>query len=180
MVFIRSLLVLGSLFAAGLANPAKRTPAQVEADLNNVATQVTNLDNLIKAFPASGLAGALAIHNAATPLVTALNTATSDSTSTGPLGESDGAAVLAIVTGFQPTILDALTRIVADKSAFASQPISGLPALVHQDLVNLQTATTALANSLLANAPADLKPSASAVEGAILTALSTAVAAYAT
>ncbi|KAJ7059806.1 hydrophobic surface binding protein [Mycena amicta] len=176
----RSLVVVSSLFALVFAIPTKRTAAQVEADLRNISTQVTNLDTQIKGFPASGLAGALAIHNAATPLTTALNTAATDTSTNGPVDDTDGNAILAIVQGFQPTILDALTRLVADKAAFASEPISGLPALVHQDLVNLLTATQSLAAALIANAPPDLQPTASVIENAVLSAITSAVQAYAT
>ncbi|KAJ7048528.1 hydrophobic surface binding protein [Mycena amicta] len=155
----RSLVVVSSLFALVFAIPTKRTAAQVEADLRNISTQVTNLDTQIKGFPASGLAGAL---------------------TNGPVDDTDGNAILAIVQGFQPTILDALTRLVADKAAFASEPISGLPALVHQDLVNLLTATQSLAAALIANAPPDLQPTASVIENAVLSAITSAVQAYAT
>ncbi|KAJ7048406.1 hydrophobic surface binding protein [Mycena amicta] len=172
----RSLVVVSSLFALVFAIPTKRTAAQVEADLRNISTQVTNLDTQIKGFPASGLAGALVrvlFTMLRPPLTTALNTAATDTSTNGPVDDTDGNAILAIVQGFQPTILDALTRL-------ASEPISGLPALVHQDLVNLLTATQSLAAALIANAPPDLQPTASVIENAVLSAITSAVQAYAT
>jgi hypothetical protein len=76
----------------------KRTVAQVETDINNIGTAVTNLDNAINAFPSSGgsLAAALVrlihhspymglfltteqtIHNDAVALEGQLTNATSD------------------------------------------------------------------------------------------------------
>jgi len=47
--------VLASLVVAGISAPnAKRSVAQVQADLNDISAQVTNLDNAITAFPTTG------------------------------------------------------------------------------------------------------------------------------
>jgi hypothetical protein len=59
MVQLSRLIFSLSLLAASVATPLKRTVAQVESDIANISSQVTTLDNNIKAFPGSGLAGAL-------------------------------------------------------------------------------------------------------------------------
>ncbi|KAJ6571645.1 hydrophobic surface binding protein A-domain-containing protein [Mycena capillaripes] len=167
-----------SLVAAAFATPVKRTVAQVEADIASISSQVTTLDNDIKGFPASGLAGALGIHAAAGTLGSTLNTGTTDVTNTGTVSEADGATILSSVQAFEPTILDALTQITAKQPNFAALPIGGIPALVLQDLKNLKTSTDGFSGALIAAAPADLKAQATAIQTAIDAAFSKAITAF--
>ncbi|KAF7314382.1 Hydrophobic surface binding protein [Mycena kentingensis (nom. inval.)] len=178
--FTRALVIAASFFAVafGTPTPTKRTVAQVETDLRNIATQVQTLDTQIRGFPASGLAGALAIHNSAAPLNTAIQQCTTDVNNTGAVGDADSIAILGIVQGFLPNILDALSRISMDRAAFDAQPIGGLSALVRVDLQNLSASTQALSNALAANAAAAEKPAATSIESVLATAFATAIAAY--
>ncbi|KAF7289762.1 Hydrophobic surface binding protein [Mycena indigotica] len=179
MVFPRLFTVL-SVAALSVALVAKRDVAAVVADIATITTQVTNLDNAIQAFPVSGgsLAAALGIHNSATALVTSLNTGTTDAVAAGPFTEEEGTAILASVEAIEPTILSALEGIVAKKPGFQSLPIGGLPALILQDLRNLQTATTAFADALIADSPEDLVERATAIRDGITAAFVPAIAAY--
>ncbi|KAK0212851.1 hydrophobic surface binding protein [Desarmillaria ectypa] len=175
-----ALVLLLSVVTASFALVTKRTVAQVEADIANIATQVNALDNSIKAFPNTGgsLISALAIHSSATSLISTLQTATTDTTATAAFSENDGATILASVEAFEPTILDALTAIVAKRPAFQALPIGGIPALVLQDLHNLNSGTTAFSNALIANSPADLLDQANGIKSTIGNAFDTAIATY--
>ncbi|KAF5366724.1 hypothetical protein D9758_006438 [Tetrapyrgos nigripes] len=199
-------LALAALALVAASPVEKRTVAQVEADLRNIATQVTTLDNSINAFPNTGgsLVQALAIHTSSTNLVPVVNSATTDvqvhfifdlllltDTETddyigffplqGTTGvtEADSQAILAIVNGFEPTIINALNDIITKKAALSALPIGGVPALVKQDLARLATATEAFGVALINKAPADLKAQATAIGTAINAAFSKAQAAYA-
>ncbi|KAE9403029.1 hypothetical protein BT96DRAFT_917813 [Gymnopus androsaceus JB14] len=174
--FVSSFAILFALVAACIA-----TVAQVEADISSIASQVTALDSAINAFPTAGgsLLSALAIHEQATALASALATAATDVTATPPLDEADGETILSAVEGFEPTIINALAGIVAKKPAFDALPLGGVSALVKEDLATLQTDTKAFENGLVADSPADLVPAAASLTSAVDAALATAAAAYA-
>ncbi|KAF5369072.1 hypothetical protein D9758_003054 [Tetrapyrgos nigripes] len=175
----RSLVAL-SIAASTFGLVLKRDVTTILSDISNIGTQVTSLDNNINAFPDSGgsLAAALAIHNDAVALNSAVGTATTDTTSNGAFSEADGQSVLSAVEGIEDTILDTLSAIVAKHAAFAALPIGGIPALVLQDLKNLDASTTAFSGALIANAPADLVSEATEIQSTIGTAFDTAIAAY--
>ncbi|KAF5337836.1 hypothetical protein D9758_015708 [Tetrapyrgos nigripes] len=204
---VKFFLVLAAL-ALVVASPiGKRTVPQVEADLRNIATQVTTLDNSIKAFPNTGgtLVQALAIHTSAANLVPTIKSATTDiqvhfffnlllltDTETddnigfffplqGTTGitEADGQTVLAIVNGIEPIIIDALNLIITKKAAFDALPLGGVSALVKQDLAQLAPAAQALEVALINLLPADLKAQATAIQIVVNGACGNAQAAYA-
>ncbi|KIM79844.1 hypothetical protein PILCRDRAFT_10023 [Piloderma croceum F 1598] len=160
MVHITSqLFVLAALITSSCAlHLSKRsTAADVEADLKNISTQVTTLDNAINSFPSTcSLILALAIHSDAAPLISAINQATTDTNdvSPAPLSEDNGAAIITQVQGIQPIIIDALKRI------------------------NLSEATSALEAGLIAAVPADILANATAIQTAINAAFSSACATY--
>jgi hypothetical protein len=94
------------------------------------------------------------IHNDAVSLIAALKQATTDAAATtGPISESDGQDILNRIEAVNPTIFDALNAIVAKKPALAALPLGGIVPLVHQDLINLESNTTAFSNALIAQAP---------------------------
>ncbi|KAJ7788412.1 hydrophobic surface binding protein A-domain-containing protein [Mycena olivaceomarginata] len=157
MVQLTRLFFSLCLVSVSFATPAKRTVAQVEADITSIGNQVKTLDTDLTGFPASGLAGALAIHTAASNLVTTVNTGTTDVKNTGTVSEADGNTILTQVQAIEPTILDALSQITAKQPSFAALPIGGIPALVLQDLKTLNTSTVAFAAALIVAAPADLR-----------------------
>ncbi|KAF4616657.1 hypothetical protein D9613_008347 [Agrocybe pediades] len=177
MKFQSSLIVLASLVSAALS----ATIADVINDAHNISTQVTTLDNAINAFPNTGgsLVNALAIHTDAVNLGAAIDKGTADVISAPkPVSEADGTTILGIVQGFEPTILNALSGIVAKKPAFQALPIGGIPALVKQDLINLNASTSKFEAQLIASAPADLVASAKAIKASVDSAFATAIAAY--
>lgn len=59
MVQLTRLFFSLCLVSVSFATPAKRTVAQVEADITSIGNQVKTLDTDLTGFPASGLAGAL-------------------------------------------------------------------------------------------------------------------------
>ncbi|KAL0568528.1 hypothetical protein V5O48_013455 [Marasmius crinis-equi] len=166
--------------ASALATPFKRDVATVKADIATISTQVNALDTSINAFPNTGgtLASALAIHNAAVTLDTSVKKAVTDTQATSAFSEADGQSILSSVEAIEPTILDALNGIVAKKAAFQALPIGGIPALVLQDLKNLNTDTGAFADALIAKSPADLVTQANQIKTTIANAFATAIAAY--
>ncbi|PPQ68739.1 hypothetical protein CVT24_007566 [Panaeolus cyanescens] len=176
MKFSSAFVVLSSVLAA-LAT----TPAQVISDINAITAQTQSLDTSIKAITTTNIAGALAVHTAAGNLVTSINTATSDSNAVTPkpVSESDGNAVLSAVQALEPVILGALSDLVAKKATIAAIPITGLQALVHQDLQSLSTAASAFETSLVAAAPSDLVSQANAIIATLNTAFANAIAAFA-
>ncbi|KAJ3891511.1 hydrophobic surface binding protein A-domain-containing protein [Lentinula edodes] len=182
MIGIASFTTLSIFTAACLAAvPLKRDVATVENDIANVASQVTALDSAINAFPTAGgsLVSALAIHDLATSLASALAAAATDVAATTPFSDADAAAILELVEGFEPRILDALNGIVTKKPGFDSLPLGDVSALVAQDLATLATDTKAFENGLIADTPADLLAQATPITSAIDAALATASAAYA-
>ncbi|KAJ7336195.1 hydrophobic surface binding protein [Mycena albidolilacea] len=178
MVQLTRLFFSLCLVSVSFATPAKRTVAQVESDITSIGNQVKTLDTDLTGFPASGLAGALAIHTAASNLVTTVNTGTTDVKNTGAVNEADGNTILTQVQGIEPTILDALSQITAKQPSFAALPIGGIPALVLQDLKTLNASTVAFAAALIVAAPADLKGTATTIESTILAAFAKAIAAF--
>ncbi|KDQ22163.1 hypothetical protein PLEOSDRAFT_1079640 [Pleurotus ostreatus PC15] len=173
------------LVGSAVSSPTKRTVAQVESDIASISTQVTTLDNDITAFPNTGgsLLNALAIHTASTNLISTIGTTTSDVQSTGAFSEADGQTILNSFLAIEPVIDHALTQVCFSlnptKAAFQALPIGGIPALVKQDLGQLNSATTALANGLIASAPADLVAPSTSLRDRLVAAFAPAIAAYA-
>ncbi|KAK7463025.1 hypothetical protein VKT23_007607 [Stygiomarasmius scandens] len=180
MQLLTRTLVALSIAASTFGAILKRDVPTILADISDISTQVTTLDNAINAFPDSGgsLTSALAIHNDAVALLDSVNTATDDTTANGAFSEADGQSILDAVAAIEPTILDALSAIAEKQPAFAALPIGGIPALVLQDLQNLDAATTAFSNALIDNAPADLVAQATDIQTTIGDAFDTAIAAY--
>ncbi|KAF9259729.1 hypothetical protein L218DRAFT_812563, partial [Marasmius fiardii PR-910] len=158
-----------------------RTVAQVEADIATISSQINTLDTDINSFPNSGgsLIQALAIHTAATNLVSSINKGTTDVNATPAPSEADSQTILNSVQALVNPITSGLNAIVAKKPAFDALPLGGVSALVKQDLGNLATAATAFENGLIAKAPADLKSQAQSIANTINAALTKAQAAYA-
>ncbi|KAF9558558.1 hydrophobic surface binding protein [Agrocybe pediades] len=178
MKFRSSLVVLASLVSAALS----ATVADVIADTRNISTQVTNLDNAANAFPNTGgsLVAALAIHTDTVNLGSAFDKGITDiiSASPKPFSEADGTTLLDIVEGFEPILLDALKVLIAKKAAFQALPIGGIPALIKQDLINLNASANTFENQLIASLPTDLVAAAEAIKADLGTIFVNAIAAY--
>ncbi|KAJ6492989.1 hydrophobic surface binding protein [Mycena sanguinolenta] len=172
--FTRSFFSL-CLIAASFAAPNKRTVAQIEADIAAISTQVTVLDNAIKASnPISSLYRTFMVNE----VNWLLNIATIDMKNTGPMNEVDATTILNSMKAIQPVMIDWLTRIATEEPAFAALPIGGIPALVLQDLQNLKADMDGLATALISTVPADLKAEASTIQSELDAAFATAIAAF--
>ncbi|KAF8585461.1 hypothetical protein K439DRAFT_1343284 [Ramaria rubella] len=179
MVPLTAFVVIASSLAALGVPHNKRTVAQVEADIATISTAVTNLNNAINAFTSESLTDALAIHDQAGTLETAINTGTTDVQNTGAVDETDATSILNAVNAIQPTIIAALDAIITKKTLFEDLPLAGVAGLVKQDLGTLNTDTSAFEAALIAAAPTDLQANATAIKTAIDAAFSAAIAAYA-
>ncbi|KIJ40383.1 hypothetical protein M422DRAFT_256615, partial [Sphaerobolus stellatus SS14] len=98
----------------------------------------------------------------------------------GALGESDAAAILALIQNLQPEIFTASTNIATKKSLFDALPITGLGSVAKADLKTLSTDTSAFEIALINAFPANIRADAIAVTNTILNAaFTTAIVAYA-
>jgi len=171
-------LVLASLLIPSFA----ATVADVKTDIATISTDLTNLDNTIKAFanPGGTLAQALAIHTSSMTLNNAVTKTTSDTnTVPAPISETDGRALLDLLEALEPKIDAALTDLSSRHAAFVALPLGGVPALVKSDLATLNTSTTALEAALIAKAPADLLTESNALKTRINAAFAAAIAVFA-
>ncbi|KAG6839947.1 hypothetical protein C0991_010142 [Blastosporella zonata] len=162
------------------------TVATVEADIGTISTQLTTLDNAINAYSATigvgTLLQALTIHSDAVTLGSTLDSTTTDvkcQAVATPISDADGQTILSLLLAFESTIDDALTKIAARQPAFAALPLGGVPALVKQDLSNLNASTNALETALIAVAPSVIQASSIALKTRINAAFATAIAAFA-
>ncbi|KAF7974267.1 hypothetical protein HWV62_13056 [Athelia sp. TMB] len=148
-------LVFGAMFATTYAlSLPKRDITQVEADIASISTQVTSLDTAVNAFPDTGgsLTQALAINTASKNLTTTIASATTDVQAVPlPIAESDADTIFSAVQAFVPTIVDALTAIIAKKPSFDALIVADQ--LVSQDLASLNSTTSAFEAALVAAAP---------------------------
>ncbi|KAH7102528.1 hydrophobic surface binding protein [Auriculariales sp. MPI-PUGE-AT-0066] len=182
MYFTRSFVAVLALSSSVLgAFIERRTAATILTDIADVQNKTSALDALVVAYPTSGgtLAGALAIHTAATTVDTAVKKLTTDTTATPSLTEAEGQSILTAFQNFDPIIVKTLNDVVAKKAAFAALPIGGIPALVKSDLNTLNTDTQAAESAILAITPADLVAAANVVIAHINAAFASAIAAYA-
>ncbi|KAF4616312.1 hypothetical protein D9613_008375 [Agrocybe pediades] len=176
MKFQSPLIVLASLVSAVLS----ATVTDIINDAHNISAQITTLDNAINAFPTTSgsLVAALGIHTDAVNLGAALNKELSDSLPKPGITEANGTTILDIAEGFEPIILDALNAFVTKKPAFQALPIGGIPALVKQDLINLNASMDMFDAQIISFVPPDLVASAEALKAAIDAGFATAIAAY--
>ncbi|OOQ81863.1 hypothetical protein PEBR_41311 [Penicillium brasilianum] len=175
MVFIAKLLVLA--LTASATPILRRDAVTVENDITQkIGPQTKILDNDVNGFPASGLAGALAIDSDAKTLVTIVNSATSDVYSAGSFSEADGITILADVQELTSSFSGTLATLGDQAAAWADIP--GGQALVLNDLQSLNTTFVEFANALIAAVPADLVPSAESIKTQITDAFSSEIAAY--
>jgi hypothetical protein len=175
MVFIAKLFVL-ALTAA--ATPILRRDAvTVENDITQkIGPQANILDNDVKGFPASGLAGALTIDNDFNALVAVVNGATSDILNTGSFSESDATSILQDAHDLISTFLGTLSAITDQAAAW--EGFSGGQALVLNDLQSLNGSFIDFTSALIEATPSDLVPSATSIQTQIAQAFTSAIAAY--
>lgn len=105
------------LFSLALARPNhKRTAKVIESDISTVSSDLTTFDNDINKFTGSAIQ-ALSLLSAYETLDSAVNTATSDITSTGTLSSSDSATIYTAVSSLTTQITTTLSDAVAKVSA---------------------------------------------------------------
>ncbi|OJZ86037.1 hypothetical protein ASPFODRAFT_219248 [Aspergillus luchuensis CBS 106.47] len=175
-VLIAKLLTLALIAAA---TPILRRDAiTVEDDVNQkIAPGISTLSNDVNTFPASGLAGAVAIHDDFEDLVSSVNHAITDTNSTGSLDDESGAAILNDVQVVIAGLLGVLSAIENQATAWSSVP--GGADLVLNDLHTLHTAFDNFADALITNEPASLSDQNTSLKTTIDSAFNSAEAAYA-
>ncbi|KAJ7203040.1 hypothetical protein GGX14DRAFT_462005, partial [Mycena pura] len=104
--------------------------------------------------------------------------ATSDVQATGPLTEEDCLSILQALETVVSILVQILKDLVAKKPAFGGQPISGLIALILEDIQSLRNAIIALINALIDECPADLGAEAGELQDELTVAFASAVDAY--
>lgn len=105
-------LALIALLPLALARPSIRSVKTVEADIATVSTDLTSFDASINAFTGK-TTQALALLAAYNTLSDAVETATSEITSTGTLASADSATIYASVVSLTTQITVTLTDAVA-------------------------------------------------------------------
>ncbi|THU99532.1 hypothetical protein K435DRAFT_658869 [Dendrothele bispora CBS 962.96] len=172
--------ILVTVTALAVASPVKCTVAQVETDLKDIFTQMTNLGNSIKAFPDSG--GSFSSALVCNDLLRYLNDAESEITylyGTTNVTDSDGQIIQDLVKNSEPAIINALNNIVTKKAAFDALPLGGVSFIVKKNLGQLSTATEALETSLFSRTPVSRFLQAQAIQSSVDAAFAKAQAAYA-
>ncbi|PYH66246.1 cell wall mannoprotein 1 family protein [Aspergillus vadensis CBS 113365] len=175
MVLIAKLLTL-ALTAA--ATPIlRRNAITVEDDINQrIAPGISALGNDVRTFPASGLAGAVAIHDDFQNLVYSVNYATTDTNDAGSLDDETGAAILNDVQAVIGNLLSILTTLADQATSWSNVP--GGADLVLSDLRSLHTAFDNSADALITNEPASLSDQTTLVKTYIDNAFASAEDAY--
>lgn len=111
-----SKIAMASLLGLALGSPVdKRTPAQVEADIADISSDLTSFNTAINAFTGS-LIQALSLLTSYNSLASSITTATSHVTSTGALAASDSATIYADVQSLTAQITDTLGDATAKVS----------------------------------------------------------------
>lgn len=175
MVAIIKLLVLALTTSA--TPLVYRDVVTVQNDITQkIGPQFNTLNNDINGFPASGLAGAFAIHGDVQVLVTTLNTAISNIKSTGSFGTVSGTTILADIQLLVPTILATLVNLGLQAPSWAAIP--GGTAFVLSDLQSLNTAFSNYEDAIIGGVPFLLKAGGTAIKVQITGAFDTAIAAY--
>ncbi|KAG6898449.1 hypothetical protein C0993_006811, partial [Termitomyces sp. T159_Od127] len=127
---------------------AQTTPAQIESDINVLATLLADDLAAIDAFPIEGgtIDEAMAIHTADTNVNDILVTITNDiKTANCPLSDSDASVILGLAEARAPTIQQALTDAVAREPGLAA--IGAVPT-IRDDLATLQASSDAMGAAL--------------------------------
>ncbi|PFH46494.1 hypothetical protein AMATHDRAFT_69743 [Amanita thiersii Skay4041] len=158
MRFISGLYFLFALTATiGVSNPVKRDFVALETDITDIADKTRALDAALTSFPSAdpseAIVQALGIHNSAVSLIDALNHAAGDCDA--PLTEAQETIILGQLQDLEPVIEHALDEVVQKKADFEAIGISGLTALIHQDLVDLQNGVRTFCSALMAVLPGD-------------------------
>lgn len=175
MVLIAKLLVL-ALTAA--ATPIlRRDAATVDNDITQkIGPQITQLNNDVSGFPASGLTGALTIDADVKTLVSTVKGTISDIQDTGFFGTAPGTTILSDIQFLVPTLEAALAQIESQYEAWAAIP--GGTSLILSDLQSLNTVFTDFLNAVNAAEPLLLKAGGLAIQTQLAGAFDSAIAAY--
>ncbi|KAL7931204.1 hydrophobic surface binding protein A domain-containing protein [Trichoderma chlorosporum] len=173
MNFAKFLLLAST--AAAIILP--RDALTVDTDINQkLGPLYKTLDNDVKAYPASGLPGALAIHDDVQTLVAVTQNTTSDVKASGSFSEADGTTILQDIQALVSTILGSLSAFQDQVPAWANIP--GGTAVVLNDLQSLNTTSINFFNALITAAPAGLIPSFTSIKTQIVGGFNSAIAAY--
>ncbi|KAL7932062.1 hypothetical protein V8C35DRAFT_308381 [Trichoderma chlorosporum] len=163
--------------AATAAAVVRRDAITVQNDITQkIGPSWHRLDNDINGFPASGLTGAVTIHQDFTDVIVNLNGTTSDIKSTGTFGLTDGTAILAELQQQIPLYLATLVTLSAEAPSWSAIP--GGQALILSDLQSANASMTDFMNTFTVVVPLLLKPGAIAIQVQVTGAFATAIAAF--
>ncbi|KAJ6554550.1 hypothetical protein B0H19DRAFT_1154019 [Mycena capillaripes] len=171
-----------------ILNPVKgmTTAEQTEEDISALTVDTNEYDSAINAFPASGLVGALNIHNLAGIVESDIMVVASDTVPGGMSGspppweysETDSGAIVSVVKVWEADLQTALTQLVGKQPSFAALPIGGIPALILQDLKNLNADVTTMGNNLVNAVDPAFQANVSMVFSSLQGSFETAITAY--
>ncbi|POS77628.1 hypothetical protein DHEL01_v203992 [Diaporthe helianthi] len=140
-----SKIVMASLLGLALGSPVdKRTPAQVEADIADISSDLASSNRAINAFTGS-LFQAFSLLTSYNSLASSITTATGQVTSTGALAAADSATIYADVESLTAQITDTLGDVTAKQSVVAS---SGYTRSICEALSTLSSSTSAFLTAL--------------------------------
>ncbi|KDR83283.1 hypothetical protein GALMADRAFT_134762 [Galerina marginata CBS 339.88] len=146
----------------------------------NISTQASTVVNALQAFPNTGAppSWATGIHTKTVNLESSIDIGTSALNSAPkPLSEADGSAIVADAVGWiKPPLLQALQLFISREKPF--QPFPGIPALIKQDLVNLDQSVLKFEAALISAAPADEVAQATSLKTTLDAAFASTLSAY--
>ncbi|GJJ14917.1 hypothetical protein Clacol_009187 [Clathrus columnatus] len=155
-------LVLLAISLVAFSSPLlPRTAAEIENDIGKLITDTTIMDVSVNNLSTAGVLG------------------TEDTTQ---LDGMDGAVILSLIEDLEPIILKTLDGLINNEpliEAFDTD-VKGLTEFIQDELADWSTAMEQFEGAFIDIAPANLKPTASAIASTIGAAFSIASASFAT
>ncbi|KAE8267440.1 hypothetical protein A4X09_0g4907 [Tilletia walkeri] len=168
-----SIAVISAILIAGVSADY----ATVKVDVQRIKTDVAKLYQALKITSGTSYSEALAIDSASKALVKDINAAnTHDQAVVTSVTATQAQELLSILSKAYVNVTAASQRLIALEPAFKKLGVAGI---AKTDVNNLATATKNFCATLVSKAPSSVKLSASALAGKYNSAISLAVAAYA-
>ena len=170
MQFARAsiLLTLAAMVSAA-------TVADVKADIAKIDSSVTSLQSAL-ASNSLNYFSALAIHQQAVNLDSAVKSATTDANSVTGVTDADAQDFISTLTGTEVKVSAVCDRLVALKPQFTSLGVAGI---AKGDITSLSASVNTFGQALVSKAPAAEQADAQALAAKFNADLARAAAAYA-
>ena len=170
MQFARAsiLLTLAAMVSAATVADVKKDIATIDADVKALQTSLAS--NSLNYF------SALAIHQQAVNLDSAVKSATTDANSVATVTDADAQDFITTLTATEQNVSAVCDRLVALQPQFTSLGVAGI---AKGDIASLQTDTHAFGQALVSKAPAAEQADAQALAAKFDADLARAAAAYA-